>query len=639
LLARVRKAAPSAHSSMSPIQPSAPVRSDKKAVGGQNYVCIQDEAALLAWITKAQAARIIAIDTETTSLDATQAELVGFSLSTGEGEACYIPVGHGAKGDLLATPPQQIPRERVLALLAPLLQDPAVLKVGHNLKYDLVVLAKYGTVITPTEDTMLISYLLDGGLHRHGMDALAALHLEHETIPFSEVMAGLGKGATFADVPLDKATAYAAEDADVTLQLYHHLKPRLIAERKIALYERVERPLVAVIAAMEARGVKVDGGVLQGLSSDFGARMQVLEAQAFAEAGREFNLASPKQLGEVLFEDLSLPGGKKTKTGAYNTGADVLEELAASGHALPVTLLAWRQLAKLKSTYTEALQKQINPRTGRVHTSFSLAATSTGRLSSNDPNLQNIPIRTEDGRKIRTAFVAEAGNVLLSADYSQIELRLLAHMADIPSLKQAFAEGKDIHRITASQVFGIPLEQVDGEARRRAKAVNFGIIYGMSAFGLAANLGIARGEASSIIDAYFAQYPGIRQFMERTKAQARAQGFVETLFGRRCYLPGIADKNGAVRAFAERAAINAPLQGTAADIIKKAMIACHHRLQDVGLPQSLLLQVHDELLLEVPAHRAEEIAALVQKTMQGVARLSVPLTVEVGQGSNWGQAH
>jgi DNA polymerase-1 len=626
----VEKAAPQAHSR-------------------EHYRLVTDEAALAECIARAVTARRVAFDTETTSTQVERAELVGVSLSVAPGDGCYIPVGHtGSEGDLLGggiARPHQLPMETVLRLLKPLLEDPAVLKVGHSIKYDLAIMAKHGIAVAPIDDTMLISYVLEGALHAHNMDELASIHLGIETIKYADVT-GTGKAqVTFDKVPLDKALEYAAEDADVTLRLHDMLKPRLVSERLTSVYETIERPLIPVIAEMELAGVKIDVTELKRLSADFGGRCDELVREIHGLAGEEFNVGSPKQLGEILFDKLKLgAGGKKGKTGAYSTGAEVLEELAlASGHPLPQKVLDWRQLSKLKSTYTDALQLQISPVTGRVHTSYALAATSTGRLSSNDPNLQNIPIRTEEGRKIRRAFVAEKSCKLISVDYSQIELRLAAEMADIPALKQAFQDGIDIHAMTASQVFGVPVEGMDPMVRRRAKAINFGIIYGISPFGLAQQLGIPQGEAKAYIEAYFARYPGIRDYMERTKQVARAQGYVTTLFGRRCHVPGINDKNPARKSFMERAAINAPLQGTAADIIKRAMIRIPPAFRDAGLKARMLLQVHDELVFEAPEAEAERTAELACKVMESAAlpakMLSVPLVAEAGIADNWAEAH
>lgn len=609
----------------------------------RDYVLVQDLAQLDRWIEEARLAGVVAVDTETTSLDATQARLVGVSLCVNPGRACYIPLGHSAGteldlgGDRGAI--KQIKLDAAMARLQPLLADPTVLKVGQNIKYDMVVLARYGAAITPVDDTMMISCVLEGGLHGHGMDELALLHLGFKPISFTDV-AGAGKArVTFDQVPLDKACEYAAEDADVTMQLHRALKPRLVRERLTTLYETIERPLISVIVAMERAGIKVDRAELHRLSGDFARRMAELEQAIHKLAGREFNVGSPKQLGEVLFDQMSLAGGKRGKTGAYGTGADVLEALAAQGHDLPKLALEWRQLQKLKGTYTDALAEQINPETGRVHTSFHLAATSTGRLASSDPNLQNIPIRTEEGRKIRRAFIAEPGFQLLSADYSQIELRLLAHVAEIEPLKQAFRDGVDIHALTASQVFGGSPQTIDPGVRRAAKAINFGIIYGMSAFGLSQQLNIPQKAAQAYIDAYMQRFPGIRAYMDATKAQARALGYVTTLFGRRCHTPGINSKNPAERAGAERAAINAPLQGAAADIIKRAMVRVAPALAEAGLDARMLLQVHDELVFEVAERDVAACSKLVRKCMEGAARLSVPMVVEIGVAANWEEAH
>lgn len=603
------------------------------------YELVQEEVDLARWIAEATATGAVAIDTETTSLDPMQADLVGFSLALEPGRACYVPLAHRGDG-LLDQTPKQIPLARAMALLKPLLENLAVLKIGQNIKFDSHILARHGgDELSPIDDTMLLSYVLEGGLHGHGMDELAELHLGLKTITYSDVC-GSGKGqVTFDKVPLDRALAYAAEDADVTLRLHRFLKPKLLSERLVTVYETLERPLSPVLAQMERQGILIDAARLRRLSNEFAEKATVLEAEIHRLAGRPFNVGSPKQLGEVLFDELGLGQGKKGKTGAYGTGADVLETLAAEGHALPQQVLAWRQLAKLKSTYTDALIGQINPQTGRVHTSFQQAVASTGRLSSSDPNLQNIPVRSEEGRKIRAAFVAEEGFRLLSADYSQVELRLLAHVADIGALKQAFRDGLDIHAMTASQVFGVPIEGTDPMVRRKAKAINFGIIYGISAFGLARQLGIPRGEAGAYIDAYFSRYPGIRDYMERTKREARERGWVSTLFGRRCWTKGISDRNAAARSFAERAAINAPIQGGAADIIKRAMIRLPDALAERKLGARMLLQVHDELVFEVPDAELEETRAVVVDIMQGVAQLDVPLVVDTGVGASWDAAH
>jgi DNA polymerase-1 len=612
----------------------------------RDYQCIQTLAELEPWIDLARSVGVVAVDTETTSLDAMVADLVGVSLSVRPGRACYIPLGHtgpvpDGELDLAggAVAPKQIPMDQALALLRPLLADPAVLKVGQNLKYDMLVLRRYDVEITPMDDTMLLSYVTEGGLHGHGMDELSKLHLDIQPIPFKEV-AGSGKArVTFDQVPLDKATEYAAEDADLTLRLYQYLKPRLLAERKHTVYETLERPLVPVLVDMEAAGILVDRVELARLSADFAVRIAALEGEIHELAGESFNVNSPKQLGEILFDKMAIPGGKKTKTGAYGTGADVLEGLAAAGHGLAVKVLEYRQLAKLKSTYTDSLQGQINAVTGRVHTSYAMAATSTGRLASTDPNLQNIPVRTEEGRRIRKAFIAAPGCKLLSADYSQIELRILAHIADITALRQAFHDGLDIHAMTAAQVFDLPMEDMDPMTRRRAKAINFGIIYGISAFGLANNLGISRSEAQAYINAYFERYPGIRDYMETTKASARELGYVETIHGRRIHMPGINDKNPARRGFHERAAINAPIQGSAADVIRRAMVAIPGALGQAGLGAAMLLQVHDELIFDVPEREVDETIAVVKRVMEGAAHLSVPLIVDAGVGDSWAEAH
>lgn len=627
------------------------------------YSLVTNEADLLRWIAQARAAGAVAFDTETTGLDATRAELVGVSLAIEPGTACYIPVGHVAEGsepmgsvqplasqqdDLFAAPASkapalragQLPLKRVLELLKPLLADPAVLKIGQNIKYDSQILHRYGLAVTPVDDTMLMSYVLDAGLGNHNMDELAERHLGMKTITYAEVVGSGRNKLNFSQVDLEKARDYAAEDADITLRLHRVLKQRVLDEHMVAVYETIERPLIPVLQEMEAHGIKVDTAQLNAMSKDFGIRLAQLEQEIHALAGHEFNVGSPKQLGEVLFDEMQLPGGKKSaKTGAYATGADVLEELAAQGHALPAKLLEWRQLAKLKSTYSDALFEQINPATGRVHTSYSMAVASTGRLSSTDPNLQNIPIRTEEGRKIRKAFIADKGNKLISADYSQIELRLLAHVAGIDVLKEAFRNGRDIHATTASQMFGVPLEQIDGELRRKAKGINFGIIYGISAHGLAANLGISRGEAGAYIEKYFQQYPGIKAYMDEAKAYAHAHGYVKTLFGRKIHVKDINNKNGGLRQFSERAAINAPLQGTAADIIKRAMISLHRKLKETFPEARMLLQVHDELVIEVPEAQAADVARLVKAEMEGAAALSIPLTVDVSSGDDWGSIH
>ena len=612
----------------------------------KQYILIQDMELLQQVIAEIKQTGILAFDTETTSLDAIQAELVGISLCTQAGTAYYIPLAHkNSQAGMLSFEEshneslKQLPFEQVITALKPILESPEILKIGQNIKYDMQVMRKCGVEISPFDDTMILSYCLNAGLNLHGLDALAERLLGIETIKYKDV-AGSGKAQKcFSEVDLAQACNYAAEDADITLQLHQILKPQLITNGLTTLYERMERPCVQVISRMEAHGVRIDALYLSQLSKQFASLMQDLEAEIYALVGTEFNIGSPKQLGEILFEKMQIAGGKKSsKTGAYVTDSETLEELAGHGYELPAKVIEWRQLAKLKSTYTDSLPKQINSRTKRVHTSYSLAATTTGRLSSNEPNLQNIPIRTKQGRLIRGAFIADDGFELMTMDYSQIELRLLAHIADITPLKEAFAQGIDVHAVTASQMFNVPLDEVDFELRRKAKTINFGIIYGISAHGLAARLNIPRGVAAEYINAYFKQYAGIAEYMAQCKEQAKAQGYVETLWGRRCHLPMINDKNGARRAFAERAAINAPLQGSAADIIKLAMIAVDELLQQSNVQTRMLLQVHDELVFEL--HEQEHhLIPQIKQAMEQVAHLSVPLLVEVGTGKNWGEAH
>ena len=604
------------------------------------YACVRTAEALQKWVSTAQEAGICAVDTETDGLDPLAATMLGFSLATAPGRACYVPLRH--EGTLEAPTGEQLDLAHALDLLRPLLEDRSVLKVFQNAKFDLLVLDHAGidhASIGPVDDTMLISYSQSAGLHGQGMDELSALHLNHTPIPY-DAMTGTGRNRIpFAQVPVDKATTYAAEDADVTLRLWHVLHPTLRTNHALALYEQMERPLVQVLAAMEKCGIAVDRAELARLSADFETRMKNMEQGIYAAAGREFNIASPRQLGEILFDEMGLKGGKRGKAGAWSTDSSVLQDLADQGHDLPVRVLEWRQLAKLKSTYTDALLKQTS-KESRVHTSFQMAITTTGRLSSSDPNLQNIPVRTEEGTRIRQAFVAPAGRKLISADYSQIELRLLADVANIPTLREAFELGQDIHARTASEVFNIPLEGMDALTRRRAKAINFGIIYGISAFGLGKQLGIPAGEAKSYIDAYFARYPGIRDYMERIKAEARANGYVMTPFGRRCYVPGIHEKSAVRRQYAERQAINAPLQGGAADIIKRAMVRLPAALAAAGLDSArMLLQVHDELLFEVDDAQAQAVAEKAKSIMEAAAQLSVPLVVETGIARTWAEAH
>ncbi|MBA4011342.1 MAG: DNA polymerase I [Phenylobacterium sp.] len=619
------------------------------AINPSDYVCVRDLAALDAWIARARAAGVVAFDTETDALSSANANLCGVSLAVAPGEACYIPVGHEneSTGGLEFEAPEaihQLELDEVIARLKPLMEDPAVLKVAQNAKYDIAVLARHGVAVAPIEDTMLISYALEGGLHKsHGMDELSKRWLEHEPIKFSSVT-GTGKSQkSFKHVPLEPATCYAAEDADVTLRLYQHLRPRLAHEGLLTVYETLERGMPPVLAAMENEGIKVDTDALRKLSYDFAVRMGEFEAQAHRLAGRPFNLGSPKQIGEVLYGEMGLASKRVTATGAQGTDASVLEELAAQGHELPRVLLDWRQLSKLKGTYTDNLVSAIADRSGRIHTSYALASTTTGRLSSNDPNLQNIPIRTEEGRKIRKAFIAEPGHVLISADYSQIELRILAHVGDIPQLKKAFMEGHDIHAATASEMFGVPIEGMPSETRRRAKAINFGIVYGISAFGLANQLSIPQDEAGAYIKTYFERFPGIRAYMDRTKQAARTQGFVTTIFGRKVHIPAVTSKSQAERAFGDRAAINAPIQGAAADVMRRAMIRMPDALKQAGLETRMLLQVHDELVFEAPEAEADAAIAVIKKVMERAAEpavaLSVPLVVEARAAANWDDAH
>ncbi|MBL3564830.1 DNA polymerase I [Rhodovulum sulfidophilum] len=610
----------------------------------ESYDCVRDAAALEDWIGRARARGWVAVDTETTGLDEMRVDLVGISLAVEPGQACYIPLGHReGEGDLFgsaALAEGQMPMDEALALLKPLLEDPAVMKIGQNMKYDAKILARHGIAVAPIDDTMLMSYAMHAGLHGHSMDALSERYLGHQPIPIKTLL-GSGKSqVTFDKVPVAEAVKYAAEDADVTLRLAQLFKPQLHRAKVATVYETLERPLVPVLAEMEMTGIKVDRDTLSRMSNAFAQKMAALEAEIHELAGESFNVGSPKQLGEILFDKMSLSGGKKGKTGAYGTGADVLEDLAAEGHDLPARVLDWRQLSKLKSTYTDALQDHINPETGRVHTSYVITGAVTGRLSSTDPNLQNIPVRSEEGRRIREAFVAEEGKVLLSLDYSQIELRILAHVAGIDALKAAFREGQDIHAMTASEMFDVPMAEMTPEIRRRAKAINFGVIYGISGFGLARNLRIPRSEAQGFIDRYFERFPGIRDYMEATVAFAKEHGHVETLFGRRIHTPEIGAK-GPQAGFAKRAAINAPIQGTAADIIRRAMIRMPAAI--AGLPAKMLLQVHDELIFEVEAGAAEDVVARVREVMEGAAlpvvALDVPLVVDAGQGQNWAAAH
>ena len=607
------------------------------------YDIVRDLDTLKDWVAKAVARGEVAFDTETTSLNEMTAELVGVSLCIEPGHACYVPLQHRGGGDDLFADSSlaegQIGLEDALSVLKPMLEDPSVMKIAQNAKYDVKVLATYGVEVAPIDDTMLLSYALHGGLHGHGMDTLSESYLGHNPIPIKELI-GSGKSQiTFDQVDIEKAAPYAAEDADVTLRFHKLFKPRLHREGVTKVYERLERPMVPVLARMERAGIKVDRDVLSRMSNAFAQKMAGLEAEIHELAGESFNVGSPAQLGEILFDKMGLEGGKKGKTGKYSTGADVLEDLATE-HELPARVLDWRQLSKLKSTYTDALQEHINPDTGRVHTSYAIAGANTGRLASTDPNLQNIPVRTEEGRRIREAFVAEPGKVLVSLDYSQIELRILAHIAGIDALKEAFRDGQDIHAATASEMFNVPLDEMTPDVRRQAKAINFGVIYGISGFGLARNLRIPRAEAQGFIDRYFERFPGIRTYMDDTKAFAKEHLYVQTLFGRKIHTPEINAK-GPGAGFAGRAAINAPIQGTAADIIRRAMIRMDEAIED--LPAKMLLQVHDELIFEVEEDAAEKLIERARDVMQAACdpavKLDVPLVVDAGQGANWAEAH
>lgn len=608
------------------------------------YTMVDDAETLQTWIDLAYKRGWVAVDTETTGLNEMTADLVGISLAIEPGSACYIPLIHKAhRGDDLFGSDDladgQMPLEDALRMLTPLLEDPSVIKIGQNMKYDAKIFARLKINVAPIDDTMLLSYALHGGEHGHGMDTLSERYLGHTPIPIKPLL-GRGKSAiTFDKVPLEEATKYAAEDADITLRLWQFFKPQLHQAGVTRVYETLERPMVPVLAEMEMSGIKVDHEVLSRMSNAFAQKMAGLEAEIHELAGESFNVGSPAQLGEILFDKMSLEGGKRGKTGKYSTGADILEDLATE-HELPRRVLDWRQLSKLKSTYTDALQTHINTETGRVHTSYSITGASTGRLASTDPNLQNIPIRTEEGRRIREAFIAEPGKTLVALDYSQIELRILAHIAGIPELKQAFTDGLDIHALTASEMFDVPLDEMTPDIRRQAKAINFGVIYGISGFGLARNLRIPRAEAQGFIDRYFERFPGIKDYMTDTKAFAKEHGYVQTLFGRKIHTPEIGAK-GPRAGFAQRAAINAPIQGTAADIIRRAMIRMPAAID--GQPAKMLLQVHDELLFEVDQGAEDTLIKTAKDVMEGacdpVVKLDVTLTVDAGTGANWAEAH
>ncbi len=623
---------------------------DVPAIDRSAYETVQTMERLEHWIERCFAARTVAVDTETSALDSMRADLVGVSLAVGPNEACYIPLGHlnegGGGSDMFAQKPQQVPLDAALAALKPLLESDAVLKVGQNIKYDLTVFARHGIAVAPIDDTMIISFDLDAGRALdgigggHGMDELSQRHLGHTTLTFKDICGTGKKTIPFGEVPLDRATEYAAEDADVTLRLYRILKPRLSSEGGTRVYERVDRPLIAVVAQMERHGIKVDRARLAGLSEEFARETARLEGEIHALAGEPFTVGSPKQLGDILFDKLGYKGGRKGKSGQYSTDQAILEGLAAQGAEIATKVLEWRQLAKLKSTYTDALQDAINPDTGRVHTSYSLVGAQTGRLSSTDPNLQNIPIRTPIGRQIREAFVPEDGNVLLAADYSQIELRLAAHMADVPELKEAFANGEDIHARTAREMYGT----VDRDTRARAKTINFAILYGISRWGLAGRLGVTAEESQEVIDTYFKRFPGIQSYIHETLESVRAKGYSETLFGRKTWFPRIRSGNQAERQGSERAAINAPIQGTSADIIKRAMARMMPALEEAGLGHvKMLLQVHDELVFELPEADVAAASPIIERVMADAAlpavELSVPLGIEIGTGVSWDAAH
>jgi DNA polymerase-1 len=597
------------------------------------YMTITSEAALRDFLAESVTCGFVAIDTVADGLVAVRSPLVGLSLAVAPGRAAYVPLRHEGLAEQVSLP-------AAIAALRPVLTDPNTLKIYQDAKFDMLVMERAGfPPSAPFDDAMLISYAQEAGMHGHGPDELAQLHLGHTPVGYDEIIGSGRNRVPFSQVPIERATAYAAEGADVALRLWQVLRPRLRFNGALALYEQVERRLLPVLLDMERAGIRVDADDLRRMSVDFEQRMVVIERDIHRLAGHEFNVGSAKQLGEVLFDEMKLGGGRRMKTGAWGTDASVLQTLADQGNELPARILDWRQLQKLKSTYSDALIGEISPDTGRVHTCFAQCVAATGRLSSNDPNLQNIPIRTDEGSRIRRAFIAEKGHMLVSADYSQIELRLLAHVADIPALRESFARGEDIHARTASEVFGIPMAGMDPMTRRRAKAINFGIIYGISAFGLARQLGITPGEARTYIDAYFVRYPGIRAYMERTKEEARISGYVTTPFGRRCWVPGIADKKPALRGYAERQAINAPLQGGAADIIKRAMVRLPKALREAGLKSRLLLQVHDELLFEAPEDEAPALTSLARRVMESAASLSVPLVVETGTGRTWADAH
>ena len=616
------------------------------------YSLINEVSELNNWLQFCSDSREISIDTETNGLNPHSCDLIGVSIASNPGKSCYIPIGHtndtddtkalineniSQSNNVL----KQLPLKTVINCIKPILENSSILKIGQNIKFDMHVLQRYGINIFPIDDTMILSYVIDGSKHGHGLDELAKIHLNHSTIKFSDICGTGKKQITFDKVKVDIATNYAAEDADITLQLYNHLKPKLITNKVTKVYERLERPLIPILEKMETIGIKVDSKLLDNLEKEFSDRANAFSEEIFKLAGKEFNIGSPQQLGQVLFDKKDGMGleGKKTKTGAWATGAKVLENLTDEGHVLPSKVIEWRALTKLKSTYTSSLKEQINPETGRIHTTFAQHFTSTGRLSSNAPNLQNIPIRTNDGKKIRSAFIAEEGNVLISADYSQIELKILSHVAKEKTLQQAFLNDEDIHTSTAATIFNLPLNEIDDAKRRKAKTINFGIIYGISPFGLAKQLSISREEAKQFIDTYFDKFPEILNYMEETKNFTRKNGFVITPFGRKCQIPGILNRNNNIKNYAERAAINAPIQGGAADIIKAAMIRLPNHLLEAGLKTKMILQVHDELIFEAPEKELEQSQSIIKDVMENTVKLDIPLNIEIGYGKNWAEAH
>jgi DNA polymerase-1 len=617
-------------------QPAQIKKKSDNSVNVKNYDCVLDEKNLDKWIKILNEKLVIAVDTETSSLNPLETELVGVSFSYERNKACYIPLGHKEKS---------LKKALVLKKIKPLLEDPSIKKVGQNIKFDHIVFKQNGIDVNPIEDTMLISYTLDAGSNRHNMDTLSEIHLGHKTITFKELV-GTGKSKlNFADIDITKATEYAAEDADVTLRLYKNLKERLDEEKLNKIYEYFEKPMVKLLAKLESNGIKVDANYLKKLSANFEKKLKKIEKEIFTIAGKEFNIASPKQLGEIIYNELKIAKLKKTKKGSLATSANVLEDLASTGHKFPNLVLEWRQVSKLKNTYTDALQDHINPKTKRVHTSFLLAATNTGRLASSDPNLQNIPIKSEDGREIRKAFVADKGNLLISADYNQIEMRILADMADVKELKKAFKNNEDIHSLTASQVFNVPVKKVDDNLRRKAKAINFGIIYGITQYGLAKQISVSNQEALEFINAYFKKFPEIKDYMNSTIKSCRIKGYVNNIFGRRIHLRGINDKNFSVRSFQERAAINAPIQGSAADIIRLAMIKLDQLIDtNKKFKTKMLLQIHDELIFECSKNDKDYVQKIIKDTMASVSSsdyhmFSIPLNVSINSGLNWGEAH